>query len=65
MGIVANDPPQRENFNLIARKDLLSAVAMAEDLGLDSPIIQSVKKIMDDGDIITPEMFEKIFSSPG
>ena len=44
LGIVANDPPQRENFNLIARKDLLSAVAMAEDLGLDSPIIRSVKK---------------------
>lgn len=58
LGIVADDPSQRENFNLIARKDLQSAVSMAENLGIDSPVTRSVKDIMDNGDIITPEMFE-------
>lgn len=57
LGLVANDPPQRENFNLIARKDLQSALIMAREVGLESSIIRSVKQIMDDGDVITPEMF--------
>ena len=60
LNLVANDPPQRENFNHIARKDLQAAVSLVEDLGLDSPIARAVLSIVEKGDVITPELFAKM-----
>ena len=60
LNLVANDPPQRENFNHIARKDLQAAMSLVEDLAIDSPIARAVLSIVEQGDVITPELFEKM-----
>lgn len=60
LSIVANDPAQQDNFELIAGKDLKAVTDWVEEIGVDSPIAGWVRSIVEEGKLIDSDLFGKI-----
>ena len=63
LNLVADNKPLRDNFNLIARKDIQSAVDWASELDMDSPIAKAVLTIVKSGDVVDSDLFKHMQSA--
>ncbi len=57
LNLVANDVPLRDNFNLIAQKDIQAAVDWTSELGMDTAIARAVLAIVKAGDVVDSDLF--------
>ena len=63
LNLVADNKPLRDNFNLIARKDIQSAVDWASELAMDSPIAKAGLTIVKSGDVVDSDLFKHMQSA--
>jgi 3-hydroxyisobutyrate dehydrogenase-like beta-hydroxyacid dehydrogenase len=63
LNLVANDVPLRDNFNLIAQKDIQAAVDWAGELGMDTTIVRAILTAVKAGDVVDADLFTHMQSA--